>query len=195
MELIEAQLIANDIAERLAPYCEHVEIAGGVRREKGDVHDIEICCAPKMEATTDLFGESLQERRSKLFCLAAIGLGKLIKGSVEDGRYVKIDLPEDIVLDLFIPEKSDYWRQFAIRTGPAEYSHMVLAKTWFKLGWCGTADGLQLQKESFQKTLRSGKNEWVCNSKFPTLPPVWKTEQDFFEWLGLEWVAPNKRKA
>ena len=38
---------AQEIKEILSPFCERIEIAGGIRRQKEEPHDIEIVCQPR----------------------------------------------------------------------------------------------------------------------------------------------------
>ncbi len=45
-----AQRYAREVAARVAPYCDRVEIAGGVRRGKAHPHDIELVVVPKLES-------------------------------------------------------------------------------------------------------------------------------------------------
>lgn len=187
MELRKAKIIAEKIVEQLKPYCEIINIAGSIRRNKYEVKDIEIVALPKSEQANSLFSE---DKRVPIaaFYDKANNLGTVIKGGK---RYIQIHLHlanEDIKLDLFIPEYYDYYRQFALRTGSADYSHKIIAVTWNRKGWVGTDEGLRKQKECIQK----GK-KWVCVKDDCEKPPIWQTEQEFFEWLGIEYLPPEKR--
>lgn len=46
MELEEAKAIADEVITRLAPYCQRIEVAGSVRRQKPRVRDIDIVLIP-----------------------------------------------------------------------------------------------------------------------------------------------------
>lgn len=48
MPLAKAQKIAENVKSFLEPYCQRVEIAGSVRREKTEVGDIEIVVIPQL---------------------------------------------------------------------------------------------------------------------------------------------------
>lgn len=199
--------IASDIAVgigyRLMPFCNRLNIAGSIRREKLEVKDIEIVCLPKMVATgqVDLFSnEAVQEAVHGEFVRKVKSLGKVIKGQPE-GRYMQIEVPLEqphngvrvINLDLFMPQPDDYFRQLAIRTGSAEYSRTMIANKWLKLGWVGTADGLRLEHQCFGSRDKEGKMHWRCMVDNPKLPPVWDSERSFFEWLGVEYLSPKLR--
>jgi hypothetical protein len=122
------------------------------------VKDIEICCLPKKVAT-DLFQEGemkvIPEFKKAIDTIAA----KIIKGNA-DGRYMQMQLKGETVinLDLFMPEPDDYYRQYAIRTGSAEYSAKVIAAGWVAKGWRGTDQGLRLERNCHAITNNDGKN-------------------------------------
>ncbi|MCA6372205.1 MAG: hypothetical protein IM631_12570 [Cytophagales bacterium] len=194
MELSVARAIAKSKYELLRPLCDLIDVAGSIRRSNAIVGDIEILCAPRVSAsTTDLFGATSDIKRSKQFVDTIKSLGEVIKGDPEKGRFVQIKLPEGIVLDLFMPQKDDYFRQLAIRTGPALYSKSVIAAGWSRLGWCGTSDGLRLKSECAETKLEGGKSTWRCILPKPTLPPVWLSEEEFFKWIQVKYAEPSKR--
>jgi len=189
MELQQAILIATTIKETLAPHCDVINIAGSIRRGKTNPKDIEIVCLPSTRPILDVFGEEAGRKRTQDFVKAVEGLGVIEKGCPKEGRYLKIGLKQGIALDLFIPQPVDYYRQLAIRTGPSDYSHKVIATSWVKIGWCGTTDGLR--KISDCKKKQNGN--WVVVNKDYRLPPAWRTEKEFFEWLGVEFLEPGLR--
>ncbi|MGE0636015.1 MAG: hypothetical protein AB7G44_03500 [Bacteroidia bacterium] len=192
MILSKALIIAYKLKHQLLPHCERIEIAGSIRRRKDEVGDIEIVCLPKKEILKNLFGWDEGIITNLLFSKEVNSLGKVIKGDT-DGRMMQIELPEGIMLDLFMPEQHDYFRQFAIRTGSAEYAHKVIATGWIKLGWCGTKDGLRLQSECIKHDLPGGKVKWECRNTHPTLPPAWQSEEEFFTWLGVPFTPAQNR--
>lgn len=109
---------------------------------------------------------------------------------------MKIDLLERIRLDLFLPVPQDYFRQYAIRTGSSDYSYRVIASAWKANGWVGTEDGLRRIEDCKGTEYSDGdkkKMKWVCISETPTLPPAWRSEEHFFEWLGIKWIHPKLR--
>lgn len=187
-----AKRFADRIVELFTPHCEIVHIAGSIRREKKEVKDIEIVCIPKKQfIQTDLLGGgSYRVVQGFTDALKTIQQ-QAIKGNAE-GRYMQMIIKGGATLDLFMPQKEDYYRQLAIRTGSAEYSSFIIAHAWKRKGWCGTHDGLRLQEQCVQ----SKSGNWTIADPFsvPTLPPVWQSEQEFFEWLGVEYVHPSKRE-
>ncbi len=194
MQLQKALKIANVLIKKLRPHCEIINLAGSCRREKPEVHDIEICVLPKFDSIPDLFGTQTAKTYSEGFIKTVQDLGKIIKGSAYDGRYCQIELQEGINLDLFIPQSKDYYRQFVIRTGSADYSHKIIARAWRELGWVGTEDGLRRVEDCYSIELKDGKILHRAKTKNPILPPVWQSEREFFDWLKIAWKEPKERE-
>lgn len=201
MKFVDAKILALNVWSLLKPHCEICKIAGSIRREKPEVKDIEIVCLPKKEvvevAAADMFSQpTIATVRSIKFCEIVNGLGIIEKGKV-DGKYMQIHLSEhEINLDLFMPDDFDFYRQFAIRTGSADYTAKIIAGGWKKIGWCGSDLGLRLQSECASKTSPTdGKKIWKCviAKDQQTLPPVWKSEQEFFDWIKVKWIEPKFR--
>lgn len=187
-----AQKIAVEICYKLQPFCEKINIAGSVRRRKPEVKDIEIVCVPKQETQYDMFGTPFTSGRSTGFRDSVLALGEIIKGGT-NGKYIQIKLPQGINLDLFIPDDFDYYRQYAIRTGSADYAAKVIATGWKKKGWCGSDKGLRKISDCIETKTPDGKSKWKCVKQNAELPPVWQSEEQFFEWLGIKYLQPKER--
>jgi len=190
MQYSNAIKIANRLHELFTPHCIITHIAGSIRRQRNEVNDIELVCLPRYEfVKLDLFGNGewrLSQGYKQVINLIS---ERIIKGQ-QGGRYMQIQLKKtSLLLDLFTPQSTDYYRILAIRTGSADYSHLRLAAQWTKLGWCGTHDGLRLIKECIQTA--SG---WKCTTDRPTLPPEWESEEQFFQWLQIPWIEPIYRE-
>lgn len=185
--LSSAQSTADLVLQHLAPHCDRIDVAGSVRRKAYQVKDLEIVCQPKKVFVKNpalLFDEGKwQVSEDFEFSLDSISAA-VDKGQVS-GRYMKILLKNGMPMDLFMPQPADYFRQLVIRTGNADYVHNVIAAQWKIKGWCGTENGLRLINQCAPKTGQDGKLTWRCTTDHPTLPPVWKSEAEFFYWLGL----------
>lgn len=195
MELKSALAIGNRIVTQLELYCGIINIAGSCRRGKPEVKDIEIVALPKMIAAQDLFGNSGDLVRVPAWKETVYGLGIIEKGST-DGKYMQIHLKESINLDLFMPDDFDYHRQFAIRTGSADWVAKYIAGGWKYIGWCGSDAGLRMQSQCEGVKGSDNKMKWKCvvPGHQQILPPHWKSEDDFFEWLQLKWIEPRLRE-
>ncbi|MFN3405166.1 MAG: hypothetical protein ACK40G_13795 [Cytophagaceae bacterium] len=143
MKLEMAKMVAEMVKSKLAPYCEKIEIAGSIRRQKPEVGDIEIVCIPKTvkEVKKDLFGgiSEVEEKRDPGF-LATVNEWEAIKGKAE-GKYTQRLLKgrtgATIKLDLFTANHRNWGYILAIRTGSANFSKEVLAKGWVSKGYKG----------------------------------------------------------
>jgi DNA polymerase/3'-5' exonuclease PolX len=196
MQLLEAQRLANRIVELLAPHCDTIDIAGSIRRERPLVKDVEVVAIPRkvfIEQPGKLFNETptygIPIAISNTIDQMAT---KIVKGNIT-GRYMQIELKGGAMLDLFLPEPKDYYRQLAIRTGSSVYAHKAIANAWLKLGWCGSDMGLRKTKDCL-RTETSGKVKWQCLNPDGELPPMWLSEQEFFDWLKLPYLPPQQRE-
>lgn len=195
MILHEAKSIAIDICYKLQPFTTRINIAGSIRRKKPEVKDIEIVLTPTIIQSSykDLFGAvKTSNIVSPDFTQVIDSLGKIEKGN-SCGRYMKIVLPQGINLDLFIPDPPDFYRQYAIRTGSADYSFKVITHGWRKIGWVGSDLGLRLEKDCVETKQPDGKSKWTCVRNKNNTPPAWESEGEFFDWLGVKMVAPELR--
>lgn len=196
MRLNQANELANAILVRLQPYTERIHIAGSIRREKSEVKDIEIVCQPRYieGGQTEMFSNApAQMIISHNYVEVVKILGRVIKGK-PDGRYMQIELPQRVNLDLFMPDPNDYYRQYAIRTGSADYAQRTIARGWNKIGWCGSDKGLRKISDCIELTEHpSGKRAWECKNPNAEKPPVWQSEKEFFDWIRVPYIIPRLR--
>lgn len=197
MELKFAQNIAEGIVESLKPHCLQVHIAGSIRRKRPEVKDIEIVVMPKRNIQRDMFGFISSNTVDPGFAAAVKKIGTLGKGGAHM-KYARIYVQKGVALDLFIPNDDDFWRIFAIRTGDHLFSIEIM-KAIKKIGWCGSDQGLRRQSDCKPIIVKNDHNEkwdkkvWKVVVPNPELPPVWRSEQDFFEWANIPWVDPELR--
>lgn len=189
---------AVEIAEKMIFYMllvtDRANIAGSIRREKPMVKDIELVVMPKFGVEKDLFENITGFVPSEEFIKLVNSLGTILKGK-PDGKYMQILLPEGIKLDLFISyDASDYWRQFAIRTGSADYAHKVIATGWKNNGWVGSDKGLRRKYDCVEIKQENAASKWRCINPDGMRPPEWNSEEEFFQWLNVKWIEPRFRE-
>jgi len=173
MSLSKARAIAERFCTYLKPFCDEICIAGSIRRECETVGDVEVVVIPKNEFS---MGQAFPEGYP----------GMVVNGS----RLKRFKYPESgIQIELYITNEADWGMILAVRSGSSAFSHH-LAVRWSRLGWTGTEDGLRRKSECIHKSTWKIKPEY---KNCPTLPPVFDTEQHFFEFLGIEWISPDKR--
>jgi DNA polymerase/3'-5' exonuclease PolX len=181
----QARIVADELVGLLAPACARVEIAGSIRRERDLVSDIEIVATPRYEerAGADLWGTPYEADLLEERIASTDGLGlRAVEahrqdGSVtvtkRDGRSYKALEYRGMPVDLFIvrPGEQDWGVIFAIRTGPAEWSHQLV-----------TDCQRYLRRVAGGKLYRGG--QYVACA----------TEREFFAAIGQEWVEPRDRE-
>lgn len=163
MELSKALKIANEVLKQLAPYCNRIEIAGSIRREKPEVKDIEIVAIPK-PYETGLFESGIA---------SVVNKWQKVKGELGYGKckYTQRILPEGIKLDLFFAEADNFGNIFLIRTGDWEFSKRFM--------------GVMLPRNGYKQAdgyLKHGDKTIPCPE-----------EADLFTRAGLKYIEPKNR--
>lgn len=190
MKLKRAREIAEQLREELAPFCERIEVAGSIRREKKEVGDIELLVIPKQKPwsppSAGLFGE--QEKKPLALntpikeYIQAVEKYEAIRGSASGlytARRIPLEEPDEhtgrlmIKLDLFVAFPGNWGTQLAIRTGSAEFSHRILATGWVKQGYSSEHGFLFWGKQ-----------------KEPTLV---REEKELFRMINTKFVEPKNR--
>lgn len=171
MERAQALRIAEGLMSQLRPHCQRIEIAGSVRRAKRLVGDIELVVTPRM-VPQGMFGDL----HSALAGFNYASLGKYLKGGE---KYVQLELPEGINLDLFIVTPPAEWGViFTLRTGPDSFSQRCVTPRC-KGGYL----------PSYLKVEKGAVRHAESGDIIPT-----PEEGDFFKVLGLQWTAPGLRR-
>lgn len=182
MNYSQAHQWALIVKETLSKFCTRIEIAGSIRRRKQtDIKDVEIVCIPEFIKSLDLFGQEtgsisvLQEAMPGLF--RSWKVKRIIRNGPMWKTFIIPDGSDEIKIDLFIVTAETWGTQFALKTGPADYSkHLVTEK---RFG--GALPGHAKFTGSF-------------NIEIHGEPVPMYEEADFFEFLSLPYVEPWERK-
>ena len=170
----EAKRLADQLLAELSPVCERIEIAGGVRRQKPECHDIELVAVPKTEPMKDIFGEVVGRRNLLNEFIESQGYFCDKNGD----RYKRIVYTEELNCDLFIVlPPAQFGVIFTIRTGPWEFSkHIVTPRKFggFLPSDCNVKDG-------------------AVHDAYGRIIPMFE-EIDFLNFIGLGWIEPKERK-
>ena len=187
MEWRNAIQHAKDVRLLFQACCERVEIAGSLRRQCAEVHDIEIVAKPK----TDPF-DQLQIRVADMLSHHWLEPGPKSKDGKKPPmgpRYYRLQIPvqrpecDSIQLDLFaVLPPADFGVIYAIRTGSAEFSHWLVTEALRK--------GMQVEDGQLWKWSPSGKPLLLQERVKIPCPE----EVDFFRALGIEYVHPSDRQ-
>lgn len=157
--------IANKLKALLEPYCERIEIAGSIRREKEIVKDVELVLIPK--------------NANKLFNVLGLHLLKTI-GEIrylKNGDKYKQFFYLGIKIDLFVACADNWGWIYFLRTGSEEFGKQFLWK--YKKKYNISND----DKASDDGFLRDENGVKVITLE----------EIDIFKLINLPYVEPNKR--
>jgi len=181
VKLKQAQFVAEQVVKALCPFCERIEVAGSVRREKAEPKDIEIVFIPKMgPSAAMLFGTSLQPATdAAIDDLITAGFWTFDTQVKRNGPKYKrlIHAESGVVIELFRADRDNWGYIYVLRTGPGAFSKMLVSAPW--------AGGV--------RPLEVGvKDGYVYQyGVLMSLPE----ERDFFELWGLPEFPPASRNA
>jgi DNA polymerase/3'-5' exonuclease PolX len=174
LPISQAQTLAETIRDTLKPYCERIEIAGSIRRQKPTIGDIEIVCIPKCQV--DLFGNP-GASMLPWFLGELVAGGRLLPGDKNGEKYKEYYIPAlaGLKLDLFITSVECWPVIFAVRTGSAAFSKRLVT---------------QREKGGLLPSHLQVKGGRVWDGAEPV---SLRTERAFLELCG-GWIEPAARK-
>lgn len=169
--------VAERLVSQLRPACEDIRICGSLRRERQDIHDIEIVARSKRVPDPDALVGLAGDVDALPIHIERLGLEFDAELPRNGDRYKRLRV-ERIPVDLFlVPDASVWGMAVAVRTGPAEFSRLLVAERRkggaLPDGW-KVADGWKLFD--------------AAGNRRGTF-----TELDVFEALGLPWIPPPRR--
>lgn len=113
---VEAMAVAEQLAAWLTPACDRIVVAGSLRRKCAEVGDIELVALPT--PLLNLFGEPTGETMLDLH-LRGIDLTK-------NGERYKQFTYQGFQVDLFLATPDTFGYILMLRTGSAEFSHIMV---------------------------------------------------------------------
>lgn len=177
-----AKTYADQVMDILRPFCERIQVAGSVRRRSPEVNDIEVVYMLK---TSDA-GMGSPDYSTKLW-LTLCNTWKVVKGH-RGGKYIRVRIKDvGIEVDLFRATRGNWGLIYAIRTGPADYSHNVLARGWSEGGY--HAEGGVLYP------VIANKDATCKEDILDRENPVYVTEEaELYKLINLPWIPPEARR-
>lgn len=185
-------------------YRDLICIAGGLRREKPDVHDIEIVAAPSMDAPPLEFGkpmyrtifeQELARLQAEGWLLDALKNGSKLKQYVIDVKKFGFEAPaEPFKIEFYlVTPPAQFGVDLMIRTGPGEaddnFSQWIVTPR-SKGG--ALPDGYRVKHAA---VWRDEQLDSKGEPKPTELPLQMPTERSFFKFLGMDWINPPDRHA
>ena len=178
MNYTEAIQKAERLRASLEPFCRRIEIAGSVRRQKTeDIKDIELVAIPISNQLFDMFGNPTEGANLLELAIPQFAHNYRATTTKNGEKYKAIIFPDATKLDLFIVTPDTWGVQFALRTGPADYSH-----------WLVTPKNKGGALPSYAKV--EGGRVLVHGEKIET-----PEEADFFKFLDIPMREPKDRIA
>ena len=175
--------LATQIVDYLKPACERIEVAGSIRRQLAQVGDIEIVAVPTL--SPDLLGEAsetrpIDELLEKAVKAQRLGIVQGHRPGARNPRYIILNRSKPPQLDLFLVPAEEWGVAFAIRTGPAPYSRLLVTER-YRGG--RLADGLRVHGNRLWRQRPRDEPEELLETP---------EESDFLQWCG-GWHHPRER--
>lgn len=126
--LERAQKVADTVIKRLRPYCQRIEVAGSIRRQKAWVNDIDLVLIP-----SDPWGFHNEAMRLGTTKMSGNKIWRVMLGSIK--------------IDIYIATPETWATLLLIRTGSAQ-NNIRLATLAKEEGWHLAASGDGLFNES-----------------------------------------------
>lgn len=196
----QANAIADQIEAELSKHSQQIHRAGSLRRRRPSVKDIEFVLVP--ENKRNLFGTICLESavddattawrlggRIKEHPRPAWGRKQkrfLVPYAWTPGELPRWDASGDLAItcELFIVPKHSLGYQLAIRTGPADFSRLLVTPR--KRGGYLPNDCVANEGRIWQVSL--------LGERLETPEPIYlPTEEQFFEFLGLRFIPADQR--
>lgn len=199
----QAKLIAVNFMGLLRPVCKRIEIVGSVKREKPEVHDIELLLIPIDGYPVPEFGKPSRLYKTHLDKLLSDleyqGLIRQAADKKDGDKYKKRAIVgtgelNEFCMDLFIVNERTWGLQNLIRTGNSWFSHRCVTnqnvQAWNK------EDGRKMPgflPNEFRyirgKDIASGESCIKRGDEIISLPE----EQDVFDLIFGKWIPPMER--
>ena len=212
MKIENALTIAEAFVDWQADNCEGdplrgepmIVIAGGIRRHKPDVHDLDIVAQPILKAPAPVFG---QKPFATFFerTLAQLQTDGYLLGVIADGpkkKKYEVNVPRFGIQ----PDDEPFCVEFNLVTPPAQFGVLLMIRTgpgsslnnfskWVvtpRAKGGALPDGYRVRHGAVWLVNQLDAKEEPLRGERPLEMP---TEESFFEILGMEYIRPEDRKA
>ncbi len=198
MTLVFALALGLKLRATLSPGCERIEIAGSIRRRGSRIGDIEMVAIAKIGPIpgNDLFDEPESLLIHILEDLVKKEKLRLVRGGEKLRCYTILTTEPYPQVDLFIVQPDSWGMQYAIRTGPWQYSKWLVTKREHGGGldndyWI--ANGTVWQRKPMDTPVTEQPSCVHGNERYEAYPVP--EEEHFFALIAGGWVPPEKRAA
>jgi DNA polymerase/3'-5' exonuclease PolX len=176
----EAHLVAVEMLNHLAAFCEQVEVAGSYRRGKAEVGDLEFVFVPRSELVpVDLFGNTqpvdlAAKRIDELVTAGVIARRTNHNGVVSWGNRNKyaVHVATGMLLDFFATTESAWFNYLVCRTG-SDKTNIAICRAAIARGWSWAPYAAGFMTPGGMRAVSS--------------------EREVFELVGLPYREPGER--
>lgn len=111
LDLLQAARLANEVEGEVEGFCERIQGAGSIRRQRPKIHDIDLVVVAKSDADWQRIGETLRRLKAKPNCSG----NQLIKAYVpyQNGLFQ---------VDFYRAKPTTFGINLLVRTGSAEHN-------------------------------------------------------------------------
>lgn len=208
--------VAIQIWRALMPACVKVKIAGSLRRECGEVGDIDIVAWPRLDR--DLFGEecaSYSGLDAALAELKRVGTLATDTDVIRDGlRYKRFQAPalDGMPVEIWITDRDNWGYILALRTGPETLNRLLVTPVR-QSGLCPPEIALigghvwwypaSRLAEDARRAKRVGagrllscptEEDFWSHMRLPSLPPAQREVSHFPELIRLAAAGGGRRQ-
>lgn len=200
MDISFATEMAEWMVDAIKPACHRIEIAGGIRRGKQDVHDIEIVAVPYLKPPVASFGDKVIDATMLDRSLRWMAEARQIRLVKNGPKYKQIEVldcpgltgndpPNPFLVDLFLVTPPAEWGVlFTIRTGPQERDNNF--SQWMVTNRArggALPDDFRVDEGAV----------WAVTERQHILkaPIPMPEEEDFFRFCDVPFASPNMRRS
>jgi DNA polymerase IV (family X) len=171
LRLSRARAISDRVISELAQYCDKIEVAGSIRRERPNVHDIDIVCLPRKDGGREAIIDRVQQR-----CRIDKKGSELIRAIMADNVQIDIWIARHTTIEGDLLEQ---------RTVPGNFGSVLLCRTGSKehnIDLINHAKSINLTWHPHDGVMKNGR---VIASE---------TEDEIFAALKLKFIPVRYRE-
>jgi DNA polymerase/3'-5' exonuclease PolX len=155
LPLTTARRYADHIVTWLSPYCERIEIAGSIRRQRPTCGDIDLVIIPKITDNRDMLNELISRQNHcweflRDYVASKAGTAcapSFSSGGERPGKYAILQLPK-CQLDVWFADRATWATRLLCRTGSKEHNIWLAQRAQARGYHWQPSDGLQRDNET-----------------------------------------------
>lgn len=171
MNLIYAQRCAEKLINWLMPFCEKIQVAGSIRRERQTVGDVDLVVIPKLRTEKDLLGTITGHQNlvaDEVRRRAAEERWTILK----DGPAYLVWMARTVQVDIWFATRATWGTVLMCRTGSKEHNIWLASRAGEMGGHWNPHHGLTIGQTTASET-----------------------EESIYQLAGVPFIEPGRREA